>query len=172
MKSRMLNRSRVLTGGLLALVLSLSSLGMAQTMTAKEAHSQAKTLAVQADALYEPDFFDQRVWNQAARLAEQAVDAEPNNTEYLRTLGEIYTKTQFWWQAYRVWTRLEELGALDSQARSRAALSAAKIGYIRMQLGLISEAAPFLETSLRWQDRSEIRALLAEVRRQIAVASN
>lgn len=166
----MLNPKRILTGGFLALALTWSGLGLAQTMTAAEAHSQAKALAVQADALYEPDFFDQRVWNQAAQLAEQAVDAEPNNTEYLRTLGEIYTKTQFWWQAYQTWTRLEELGALDEQARTWAALSAAKIGYIRMQRGLMSEAAPFLETSLRWQDRSEIRALLAEVRRQTTVA--
>jgi len=155
-------------------VAALSGLGWAQSipLSAEMAHEQARSLAVQADATYEPDFFDQNLWNQAAKLAEQAVDAQPNNAQYMRTLGEIYTKTQFWWLAYKVWIRLDELGALDAQARSWAALSAAKIGYIRMRLGLASEAEPFLEASLRWEDRSEIRALLSQVRRQAALAQN
>lgn len=137
-------------------------------MTAEQYHAEAQRLAVEADARYVTDFYDQILWNQAIRNAEAAVAAEPSNPTYLRTLAELYTRTQFWWRAYQNWLKLEQMAQLGDQERQWAALSAAKIGYIRLSRGLAVEAIPFLEASLRWEENPQVAAMLDVAQQQAA----
>lgn len=130
------------------------------SLSADEYHGKALLLMAQADAKYNPDFFDQTGWLSAVGYAEAAVNAQPSNPEYLRTLGEAYTKTQFWIEGYRAFKQLQTMGSLDSQAREWAALCAAKLGYIRLSNNDPEEAVGFLQEALNWQERTSVRALL------------
>lgn len=141
-------------------------------LSADQYHQRALDLANQADAMYNPDFYDQVLWTAAANYAKAAVKAAPDNTTYLRTLGMIYTKTQFWYRAYEVWTDLASREQLDAEARQWAALSAAKVGYIRMSRGLPQEAVPFFEASLRWQANPTVQAMLEQAQNTVAAPDN
>ena len=131
-----------------------------QGLTAEQLNAQALQLADKAAAQYPVAFYDLQTWKAAVQNAEAAVQAEPNNLDYQRTLGMLYTKTQVWYKAYQVWTSLEAKTALDPEAKGWAALSAARIGYLRLMSGKPGEAQPYLEASLRWQNNPKVQALL------------
>lgn len=142
----------------------LGGLAYAQTiqpgLTAEQYNAKALELAAAAKTRYPVAFYDLQGWNEAVQNAEAAVKAAPDNPQYLRTLGMLYTQTQFWSRAYQVWTDLEVRAPLDDQARQWAALSAARIGYLRILSGKPEEAQLYLEASLRWQNNAQVQALL------------
>lgn len=140
-------------------------------LSATEYHSKALDLKNQAEATYNPGFFDQIGWQQAIAYAEAAVNAEPTNPTYLRTLGESYTQSQYWIEGYRAFKQLESMQALDSQAIQWAALCATKVGYIRLSNNAPQEAIPYLQDALAWQANPQTEALLNKAYSQtIAVA--
>ncbi|MER3482754.1 MAG: hypothetical protein C4332_05995 [Meiothermus sp.] len=134
--------------------------GLEQGLTAEQYNTRALELADKAKAQYPVAFYDLMGWKEAVQNAEAAVKAEPDNLDYQRTLGMLYTQTQVWYKAYQVWTGLEAKTTLDPEAKAWAALSAARIGYIRIMSGKPEEAQPFLEASLRWQNNPKVQALL------------
>lgn len=140
-------------------------------LSASQYHSKALELIGQADSTYDPDFFDQTGWQTAVGYAEAAVNAEPSNPEYLRTLGETYTKTQFWIQGYKAFKQLQDLGGLDAQAQTWAALCATKVGYIRLANNAPEEAVVYLQDALNWQGSPEAQALLQRAQTTSAFAS-
>ena len=126
--------------------------------------TRAQTLITQADEQYNPDFFDQFRWQEALAYANAALQAEPSNLEYIRTMAYAYTKTQFWTPGYELWKSLEAQNQLNPQDRQWAALSAAKLGYLRLMSNLPQEAAVFLQEAMRWENRPEFAALLDRAR--------
>lgn len=144
---------------------------VAAGLSASEYHSKALELINQADNTYDPDFFDQIGWQEAVGYAEAAVNAEPSNPEYLRTLGQAYTQSQFWIQGYRAFKQLQDLNALDAQAKSWAALCATKVGYIRLTHNAPEEALGYLQDAQFWQDSPTVQALLQRAQTPSAVAS-
>ena len=131
---------------------------------AADYHARAQALITQADGQYNPDFFDQFRWQEALAYANAALQAEPSNPLYIRTMAYAYTKTQFWTPGYELWKRLEAQNQLDPQDRQWAALSAAKLGYLRLMNNLPEEASAFLQEAQRWQNRPETAALLERAR--------
>lgn len=124
----------------------------------------AHELAAQGEIAYPVAFIDFSLWNDAVNNANAAVTLEPENMVYMRYLGELYTTTQWWSEGYKVWKTLEGKQALDAQAATWAAKTAAKMGYLRLQRGLKQEAIPFLVDSLRWKEDAQVRALLVRAR--------
>lgn len=131
---------------------------------AADYHARAQTLITQADGQYNPDFFDQFRWQEAMAYANAALQAEPNNPLYIRTMAYAYTKTQFWIQGYELWKQLEAQNQLNPQDLQWAALSAAKLGYLRLMSNLPQEAVVFLQEAMRWENRPEFAALFERAR--------
>lgn len=134
--------------------------GVKPGLTADAYYSEAQALAAQAQVAYPTSFYDQPLWHAATNYAEAAHFAAPDNLEYEAYLGQLYTTTNYWYAAYLVWADLEKKQALTDQQRGWAALSAAKLGFISLSRGLASDAVPFLQDSLRWQDNAMVRAML------------
>ncbi len=120
----------------------------------------AHELAAQGEIAYPVPFVDLSLWNDAVNNAAAAVDLEPDNLDYLRYLGQLYTTTQWWSEGYKVWKTYESKKALDAEAAGWAAKTAAKMGYLRLQRGLKQEAIPYLIDSLQWKEDAQVRALL------------
>jgi hypothetical protein len=134
--------------------------------TAAEYLATARELAAQAAVAYPIPFVDKPLWYDAIQNAYAAKQAEAANAEATRLLAELYTTTQWWYQGLLAWREVATAGALDAEGNRQAALAAAKVGYIRLERGLASEAVPFFEESLKFQDSPEVRALLTRAQGQ------
>jgi hypothetical protein len=133
-------------------------------LSAAAYHQRAEALIQQADNKYNPDFFDQFLWQQALAYANAALQAEPTNPLYIRTMAYGYTKTQFWIQGYELWRKLEAQNQLAAQDRALAAQTATQLGYLRLSYNLPQEAAIFLEQALSWQPSPQAEALYQRAR--------
>jgi hypothetical protein len=137
----------------------------AQPTSAEEYYANAQQLAAQAEIAYPQPFLDLPLWDSAVSNAQAAADLAPTDFKYLRYAAELYTTTQWWIRAYDTWKLYEAKTALDDAAKTQAAKSAAKLGYLAMQRGAKAEAVTYLEASLKWKEDPSTRALLVRVKR-------
>ncbi|AWN24358.1 hypothetical protein DKM44_14925 [Deinococcus irradiatisoli] len=116
-------------------------------LSAAAAAQQARDLAEQArTTLPKSDWNIDRVpWKQAAAYADQAVNAEPNNPDYLLLRANIYTDVGFWKQAERSWDAYLALKPDDNAARSKAANVQYNIGYAAYSRGDLVSAPLFFQ---------------------------
>ncbi len=145
----------------LALGLTVANSHAQQNVVSASSHYEtAQALAAQAEIAYPQAFIDLPLWDDAVGHAAMAVQLEPEQLPYLRYLGELFTTTQWWSEGYSVWKTYESKSNLDKEALGWAAKTGAKMGYLRLQRNLKSEAIPYLIDSLRWQESASVRAML------------
>ncbi|MPY66135.1 hypothetical protein F8S09_05410 [Deinococcus sp. SDU3-2] len=111
---------------------------------------------MQADVAYPLPFYDRTLWKTAVDHAFYAAQQEAGNRNYQAYLAQLYTKTQWWINAYNTWSRL---GELNDTERQLASLSAAKLAYIALQRGDRAAARTYVDQGLSWADSASLRAI-------------
>ena len=124
--------------------------------TAADLYSQAQEYAVQADIAYPQAFYDRTLWKASVDSAYAAATLEPSNRAYQAYLAQLYTKTQWWANAYNAWL---ELGELSATERRWASLTAAKLAYLALERGDRVAAQAYVQRGLAWADSASLRAL-------------
>ena len=125
-------------------------------MTAAEHFARASELAVQADVAYPVAFYDRTLWKAAV---DQAYTASTQNTDraYGAYLAQLYTKTQWWINAYNGW---KGLGELTDAEKPLASLSAAKLAYIALQRGDKATATTYVQEGMAWSDSPSLQSIM------------
>ncbi|MBB5235222.1 hypothetical protein [Deinococcus budaensis] len=126
------------------------------TLSATDNFARAQEYAVQADVAYPVPFYDRTLWKAAVDHAFYAANQETGNRDYQAYLGQLYTKTQWWINAYNTWNRLGELNDTEKQW---ASLSAAKLAYLALQRGDRAAARTYVDKGLSWADSASLRAI-------------
>lgn len=126
------------------------------TMTASDHFARASELAVQADVAYPAAFYDRTLWKAAV---DQAYVASSMSTDraYGAYLAQLYTKTQWWINAYNAWTNLNDLSDTEKQW---ASLSAAKLAYIALQRGDKESAMTYVQAGMDWADSQSLQDIM------------
>ncbi|GHF98896.1 hypothetical protein GCM10017783_08640 [Deinococcus piscis] len=128
----------------------------ATTATAADLYSQAQEYAVQADVAYPQAFYDRTLWKASVDSAYGAARMEPGNRDYQAYLAQLYTKTQWWINAYNTWSAMDNLNATE---RQWASLSAAKLAYLALQRGDRAAASAYVSQGMAWADSDSLRAI-------------
>ncbi|AWN23632.1 hypothetical protein DKM44_10650 [Deinococcus irradiatisoli] len=125
-------------------------------MTAADHFTRASELAVQADVAYPVAFYDRTLWKAAV---DEAYIASTMSTDraYGAYLAQLYTKTQWWINAYNAWSNLDDLSDTEKQW---ASLSAAKLAYIALQRGDRETAMTYVEAGMAWADSQSLQDIM------------
>ncbi|WP_019585391.1 hypothetical protein [Deinococcus apachensis] len=126
------------------------------TLSAADNFTRAQEFAVQADVAYPVPFYDRTLWKAAVDSAYFAAQQEAGNRNYQSYLAQLYTKTQWWINAYNAWNRL---GDLSDQEKQYASLSAAKLAYIALQRGDRTAALAYVQKGQSWADSASLQAI-------------
>lgn len=126
-------------------------------MSPADAYAQAQALASQADVAYPVPFYDRTLWKQAVDSAYMAKSGDMQNRDYAAYLAQLYTKTQWWINAYNAW---QNLGDLTDQEKDWASLSAAKLAYIALQSGNKDLARQYVNAGMAWKDTPSLDAIM------------
>lgn len=126
-------------------------------MSASENFAKAQEYAVQADVAYPVPFYDRTLWKAAVDHSYYAASMEAGNRDYGAYLAQLYTKTQWWINAYNAWNRL---GELNDQEKQWASLSAAKLAYLALQRGDTATARTYVEKGMSWADSASLQAIM------------
>ncbi|WP_245557555.1 hypothetical protein [Deinococcus peraridilitoris] len=126
-------------------------------LSAEQYFARAQEQAVQAEVAYPVAFVDRTLWKAAVTDASMAAMAEPDNREYRSYSAQLYTKTQWWINAYNAW---RELGELTEAERDLAALSAAKLGYLALQRGDRDTARTYVTQGMQWRNTQSLQDLM------------
>ncbi|AXG99999.1 hypothetical protein DVJ83_02495 [Deinococcus wulumuqiensis] len=126
------------------------------TLSASDNFARAQEYAVQADVAYPAPFYDRTLWKAAVDHSYFAATQEAGNRDYNAYLAQLYTKTQWWINAYNAWNRLGDLNETEKQW---ASLSAAKLAYIALQRGDRAAARTYVEKGLSWADSASLQAI-------------
>ncbi|GBF07344.1 hypothetical protein DAERI_140005 [Deinococcus aerius] len=127
------------------------------TLSAADNFTRAQEFAVQADVAYPVPFYDRTLWKAAVDSAYYAAQQEAGNRNYQSYLAQLYTKTQWWINAYNTWNRL---GDLSDQEKQFASLSAAKLAYIALQRGDRTAALAYVQKGMSWADSASLQAIM------------
>ncbi|MEF2277822.1 hypothetical protein V3W47_05880 [Deinococcus sp. YIM 134068] len=127
------------------------------TLSAADNFTRAQELAVQADVAYPVSFYDRTLWKASVTHAFYAANQEATNRDYQAYLAQLYTKTQWWINAYNAWNRL---GELTDQEKQLASLSAAKLAYIALQRGDRTAARTYVDKGVGWADSPSLQSIL------------
>ena len=130
------------------------------TGTPAESYTRAQEFAVQADVAYPVPFYDRTLWKASVDSAYAAAQGENGNRDYKAYLGQLYTKTQWWINAYRTWS---ELGELTDTEKDYASLSAAKLAYIALQRGDTETARTYVTQGMTWKDTPSLQAIMSRL---------
>ncbi|EYB67370.1 hypothetical protein DEIPH_ctg044orf0100 [Deinococcus phoenicis] len=127
------------------------------SMSATDNFARAQEFAVQADVAYPVPFYDRTLWKAAVDSAYYAASMDAGNRDYQAYLAQLYTKTQWWINAYNAWNRL---GTLNDTEKQWASLSAAKLAYIALQRGDKQMARMYVEKGMSWADSASLQAIM------------
>ncbi|WP_226991464.1 hypothetical protein [Deinococcus gobiensis] len=127
------------------------------TMTPADAFARAQEYAVQADVAYPVPFYDRTLWKAAVDASYMAASQDTSNRAYDAYLAQLYTKTQWWINAYNAWNNL---GDLNDTEKEWASLSAAKLAYIALQRGDRTTARMYVEKGMSWKDSASLQAIM------------
>ena len=128
----------------------------APAMTPEQSFAQSQEYATQADVAYPIPFYDRTLWKAAVDSAYMAAAGDASNRDYTAYLGQLYTKTQWWINAYNVWTKL---GTLTDAEKDWAALSAAKLAYIALNRGDLATARTYVTQGMAWKSTPSLMAI-------------
>ena len=126
-------------------------------MSASENFAKAQEYAVQADVAYPVPFYDRTLWKAAVDHSYYAASMEAGNRDYNAYLAQLYTKTQWWINAYNAWARL---GELSDQEKQWASLSAAKLAYLALQRGDTNTARMYVDQGMAWADSASLQSIM------------
>ncbi|WP_229777764.1 hypothetical protein [Deinococcus seoulensis] len=126
-------------------------------MSASENFAKAQEYAVQADVAYPVPFYDRTLWKAAVDHSYYAASMEAGNRDYNAYLAQLYTKTQWWINAYNAWGRL---GTLSDQEKQWASLSAAKLAYLALQRGDTATARMYVDKGMAWADSASLQSIM------------
>ena len=126
------------------------------TMSASDNFARAQEYAVQADVAYPVPFYDRTLWKAAVDHSYFAAAQDTGNRDYNAYLAQLYTKTQWWINAYNAWSRL---GNLSDQEKQLASLSAAKLAYIALQRGDRDAARTYVQQGQAWADSPSLQSI-------------
>ena len=126
-------------------------------MSPADAYAQAQALASQADVAYPTPFYDRTLWKQSVDSAFTAHMGDMQNRDYAAYLAQLYTKTQWWINAYNAW---KQLGDLTDQEKDWASLSAAKLAYISLQNGNKDQARQYVNDGMAWKDSPSLQSIM------------
>jgi hypothetical protein len=127
------------------------------TLTAEENFTKAQEYAVQADVAYPVPFYDRTLWKAAVDHSYYAASMAATNRDYNAYLAQLYTKTQWWINAYNAWDRLGELNDTEKQW---ASLSAAKLAYLALQRGDTEMTRMYVEKGMGWADSESLQSIM------------
>lgn len=130
------------------------------TMTPADAFARAQEYAVQADVAYPVPFYDRTLWKAAVDASYVAASQDTSNRAYDAYLAQLYTKTQWWINAYNAWNNL---GELNDTEKEWASLSAAKLAYIALQRGDRTAARAYVEKGMSWKDSASLQAIMSRL---------
>jgi putative salt-induced outer membrane protein YdiY len=130
------------------------------TMTPADAFARAQEYAVQADVAYPVPFYDRTLWKAAVDASYVAASQDTSNRAYDAYLAQLYTKTQWWINAYNAWNNL---GELNDTEKEWASLSAAKLAYIALQRGDRTTARAYVEKGMSWKDSASLQAIMSRL---------
>lgn len=123
---------------------TVSATGKVQYGSAAQAASEAARLSGLARQTYAKNTYniDQTLWSQAADAAEQAVNLDPRNAEYLKLRAQIYTDVGFWKQAETAWNAyFQHIPAANTPEAAAAATVQYNLGYAAYRRGQSSDAS-------------------------------
>lgn len=129
----------------------------AMMMSPADAFGRAQEYAVQADVAYPVPFYDRTLWKAAVDASYMAASQDTSNRAYDAYLAQLYTKTQWWINAYNAWNNL---GELNDTEKEWASLSAAKLAYIALQRGDRTAARAYVEKGMSWKDSASLQAIM------------
>lgn len=132
-------------------------LNPAGQLTPEQAYARAQELAAQAEIAYPVAFVDRTLWKAAVNDAAMAAMAASDNRDYQSYAAQLYTKTQWWINAYNAW---QKLGDLTDQEKDLAALSAAKLGYLALQRGDKEAARTYIMQGMQWKNTQSLQDLM------------
>lgn len=124
--------------------------------SAADLYAQAQEFAAQADVAYPQSFYDRTLWKASVDSAYGAVQLQPGSREYQVYLAQLYTKTQWWINAYNAWRSIDDLGTIE---RQWASLSAANLAYLALQRGDRAAASAYVSQGMAWADSASLRAI-------------
>ncbi len=127
------------------------------SLSAAENYAKAQEYAVQADVAYPVSFYDRTLWKAAVDHSYYAANMEATNRDYNAYLAQLYTKTQWWINAYNAWGRL---GDLNDTEKQWASLSAAKLAYLALQRGDTEMTRMYVEKGMAWADSESLQSIM------------
>ncbi|THF85371.1 hypothetical protein E7T09_17540 [Deinococcus sp. KSM4-11] len=127
------------------------------TMSASDNYAKAQEFAVQADVAYPVPFYDRTLWKASVDHAYYAASMEAGNRDYNAYLAQLYTKTQWWINAYNAWSKLTDLNDTEKQW---ASLSAAKLAYLALQRGDTETARMYVDKGMAWADSASLQSIM------------
>ena len=130
------------------------------SLSAADNYSKAQEYAVQADVAYPVPFYDRTLWKASVDHAYAASTQEQQNRDYNAYLAQLYTKTQWWINAYNAWNRLGELNDTEKQW---ASATAAKLAYLALQRGDRAAAAGYVQKGMSWADSPSLQSIKARL---------
>lgn len=131
--------------------------GQGSQLSAEQYYARAQEQAAQAEIAYPTAFVDRTLWKAAVTDAALAAASAPDNRDYRAYEAQLYTKTQWWINAYNAWS---ELGELTDGERDLAALSAAKLGYLALQRGDSAAARTYVTQGMQWRNTQSLQDLM------------
>ncbi|MBB5377544.1 hypothetical protein HNQ07_003036 [Deinococcus metalli] len=134
-----------------------ADMSMPATMSASDNYAKAQEFAVQADVAYPVPFYDRTLWKASVDHAYYAAAMEQGNRDYNAYLAQLYTKTQWWINAYNAWSKLTDLNDTEKQW---ASLSAAKLAYLALQRGDTETARMYVDKGMAWADSASLQAIM------------
>ncbi len=132
----------------------------APMMTPEESFTKAQEFATQADVAYPISFYDRTLWKASVDAAYMAATGDASNRDYTAYLGQLYTKTQWWINAYNVWAKI---GELTDAEKDWASLSAAKLAYIALARGDKATAKTYVDQGMMWKSTPSLAAIQARL---------
>jgi len=123
----------------------------------EDSFAKAQELAAQAEIAYPVPFYDRTLYKAAIDEAVTAMRADNNNREYSAYVAELFTKTQWWINAYNGWSALTDL---TDQEKQWASLSATKLAYLALQYGDTAKAKEYIAKGMEWMDSPTLQALM------------
>ncbi len=143
----------------------LLSLALAAPALAQGAVQQASALEQQARNAYPKNSWniDQILWGQAAKAAEQAVQAAPTDQNALLLRARIYSEVGFWARAESAWNAYFQAGGTSPEAKQGAAETQYNLGFAAYKQGQLDAARGAFATCLTYANDARCAAWAGRV---------
>lgn len=125
---------------------ALPQLVLSTEQQAEAAYQQSLAYQAQAEAAYPVPYYDRVLWKMAVDQAFLATQLSPTAERRLH-LARLYTRTQWWINAYRTWQQVTPVGA----DRELAAQSATQLRQMAISRGDQQAARTYAAQAEAWR---------------------